>query len=125
MTKEELIRWIGERYSVEPEYPWDDEACIFRHGGNRKWFGLIMRVSYERLGLDRPGSVDVANLKCGPLLMASYRGQPGVLRCYHMNKEHWVTVLLDGTAEDGLIRELTELSYDLTNSRPRAGKRKE
>ena len=125
MTKEELIRWIGERYSVEPEYPWDDEACIFRHAGNRKWFAIAMQVPYARLGLERPGLADVANLKCGPLLMASYRGQPGVLRCYHMNKEHWVTVLLDGTAEDGLIRELTELSYDLTNSRPRAGKRKE
>ena len=33
-----------------------------------------------------------------------------------MNKDHWITILLDGTAEDSLIRELFEISYDLTAS---------
>jgi predicted DNA-binding protein (MmcQ/YjbR family) len=32
-----------------------------------------------------------------------------------MNKDHWVTILLDGSAEDALIRELLEISFDLTN----------
>lgn len=114
MTKDELIRCVAERYSTEPEYPWDDENFIFRHRENRKWFAVAMRVSCRRLGLDRDGSTDLVGLKCGPLLMDAYRRQPGILPGYHMNKDNWVTVLLDGSAEDALIRELLELSYDLT-----------
>ena len=75
-----------------------------------------MCVPYRRLGIEREDSVDIVDVKCGPLLMDVYRKQPGILPGYHMNKDHWITILLDGTAEDGLIRELFEISYDLTGS---------
>ena len=116
MTRDGLIRYVAERFSTDAEYPWDDENFIFRHQGNRKWFAVAMRVPYRRLGLEREGAADIVDVKCGPLLMDSYRGQPGILPGYHMNKDHWLTILLDGSAEDGLIRELFEISYDLTNS---------
>ena len=108
MTKEELIRYVAERFSAEPEYPWADENFIFRHQANRKWFAVAMRVAYRRLGLEREGAADIVDVKCGPLLMDAYRRQPGIL------KDHWITILLDGSADDALIRELFELSYDLT-----------
>ena len=114
MTKEELIRTVAERFSTEPEYPWADENFIFRHASNRKWFAVAMRVKYRRLGLEREGAADIVDVKCGPLLMDAYRRQPGILPGYHMNKDHWITILLDGSADDALIRELFELSYDLT-----------
>ena len=114
MTKEELIRYVAERFSAEPEYPWADENFIFRHPSNRKWFAVAMRVKYRRLGLEREGAADIVDVKCGPLLMDAYRRQPGILPGYHMNKDHWITILLDGSADDALIRELFELSYDLT-----------
>ena len=116
MTRDGLIRYVAERFSTDAEYPWDDENFIFRHQGNRKWFAVAMRVPYRRLGPEREGAADIVDVKCGPLLMDSYRGQPGILPGYHMNKDHWLTILLDGSAEDGLIRELFEISYDLTNS---------
>ena len=116
MTRDGLIRYVAERFSTDAEYPWDDENFIFRHQGNRKWVAVAMRVPYRRLGLEREGAADIVDVKCGPLLMDSYRGQPGILPGYHMNKDHWLTILLDGSAEDGLIRELFEISYDLTNS---------
>ena len=34
---------------------------------------------------------------------------------YHMNKRHWVTVILDGTLPDEFIVSLIGESYDLTN----------
>ena len=106
MTKEELIRTVAERFSTEPEYPWADENFIFRHRSNRKWFAVAMRVAYRRLGLEREGAADIVDVKCGPLLMDAYRRQPGILPGYHMNKDHWITILLDGSADDALIREL-------------------
>ena len=124
MTRQQLLAYISDRFSVREEYPWDDENCICRHPGNRKWFAVLMRVSYEKLGLPREGTADAVNFKCSPLRMGAYRMQPGILPGYHMNKEHWLTVLLDGTAEDDLIKELLEISFDLTDNRRSAPKDK-
>ncbi len=121
MTRNELIQYVNERFSTDPEYPWADENFIFRHRGNRKWFAVAMRIPYQKLGIDREGPVDIVDVKCGPLLMGAYRGQPGILPGYHMNKDHWITILLDGTAADGLIRELFEISFDMTNSKKTNG----
>ena len=117
MTKDELIGYVGERFSVSAEYPWSDENFIFRHRENRKWFAVAMRVPYRKLGLDREGEADIVDVKCDPMLMGSYRSQPGILPGYHMNKEHWLTILLDGSAEDSLIKELFEISFNMTLSR--------
>ena len=125
MTKEELIRYVAERFSTDPEYPWDDENFIFRHSANRKWFAVAMRVPYARLGIEREGLADIVDVKCSPLLMGAYRSLPGILPGYHMNKEHWLTILLDGSAEDSLVKELLELSFDLTNGSGKPGRKKE
>ncbi len=119
MTKDELIAYVAEHFSVDAEYPWNDENFVFRHQGNRKWFAVAMSgIPYRRLGIDRDGTVDIADVKCGPLLMDAYRRQSGILPGYHMNKDHWLTILLDGTADDALVRELFEISFGLTDRPP-------
>ena len=124
MTKDELIRYVAERFSTDAEYPWDDESFIFRHSSNRKWFAVAMRVPYRRLGIEREEAADIVDVKCSPLLMGVYRVLPGILPGYHMNKEHWLTILLDGSAEDSLVKELLEISFDLTNKRVKPGRKK-
>ena len=54
------------------------------------------------------------NLKCDPAQVPVLRAmhesiQPG----YHMNKEHWNTIVLDGSLPELLIRRLIDESYDL------------
>ena len=120
MTRAELIAYINERYSTEPEHPWMDDNIIFRHRDNRKWFALVMQVQYRRLGIPKDGPADAANIKCGPLLMGAYRGKPGILPGYHMNKDNWLTILLDGSADDDLVKELLQISYDMTGRKTRA-----
>lgn len=120
MTKDELIHYAAERFSAQAEYPWADENFIFRHAENRKWFAVALRVPYQRLGIDKEGLVYIVDVKCGPLLMGAYRGQPGILPGYHMNKDNWITLLLDGSADDVMIEELLEISFDMTNRRKKA-----
>ncbi len=119
MDRETAIRYIAETYGAAPEYLWSDspDACIFRHKSNRKWFAIIMNVSRAKLGLPGEGSVDLMNMKCGPLLSGSYLGKEGILPAWHMNKTHWIGALLDGTAAEADIRELLDLSFSLTDRR--------
>ena len=116
MNKDELIAYVRERFSTDPDYPFEEDTTfVLRHRENRKWFAVVMKVSYLKLGLEKDGDADVVDVKCGPLLMGTYRQQPGILPGYHMNKDNWITILLDGTAEEEIIKELLEISYDLTN----------
>ena len=110
---------------MEPDYPFprDDTSCVFRHIDNRKWFALVMTVPYRTLGLRKKGTVDILNVKCDPMVIGSLRGKPGFLPAYHMNKDKWITLLLDGSAPNEDISALLAMSYTMTAAKLK--KRKE
>ena len=121
MTRQELIDYIFDTYSVEPDYPFprDDVSCVFRHIDNRKWFGIAMVIPYRTLGINRKGNVDILNIKCSPVVIGPLRGKPGFRPAYHMNKDKWITVLLDGSASQEEIISLLDMSYSMTASKVR------
>ena len=116
MNRAELERYIAEVYSTLVESPWVQSPAntVFRHRHNRKWFAIIMDIPREKLGLPGEEILSVVNVKCDPRLIGSFREEPGILPAYHMNKAHWLTVALDGSAEDGKLKFLLDMSYELT-----------
>lgn len=88
--RERLLRYAAENYGTTPEYPWDGtpDAAVLRHPGNQKWYGLLMRIPSEKLGLAPDGTADILNVKCSPLETGSLRQKPGIFPAYHMNKTH-------------------------------------
>lgn len=121
MDKQGFLDYARERYGAEPENPFsgDFDGFIFRHGSNRKWYAVEMEVPRCKLGLEGEEIVSFVCLKCGPLLGGSFVGTPGIVPAWHMNKNHWIGVLLDGTAADDTLQALLEISYDLTNGKAR------
>lgn len=116
MTRRELERYIFESYPAEDDRPWIEypQHQVFRHPGNKKWFALAMTLSRDKLGLAGDGFIDAVNLKCDPLLVDAMRREPGFFPAYHMNKTHWITAALDGSADDEKLKFILEMSYDLT-----------
>ncbi|WP_435953944.1 MmcQ/YjbR family DNA-binding protein [Dryocola sp. BD626] len=115
MKREALFEAVLDKYQVEPDYPWQklSDYAVLRHRFKKKWFALVYRIEPEKLGLPGEGSLEAMNVKVQPELLGSLRMQPGILPAYHMNKEHWVTVLLETVpAED--ILSLIDESYRLT-----------
>ena len=124
MTRKELLAFISETYSAAEEHPWADTptAAVFRHDSNKKWFALIMNIPKKSLGIPQDGAVDILNLKCEPLLIDSLIGQKGFYPAYHMNKRHWITVAFDQGADDAKIKQLLDMSYEMTDvKRPKKG----
>ncbi len=116
MNREKLEKYILDTYGIEPDHPWQDEPdnTVFRHQINRKWFALIMKISEEKLGREGRRPVDAVNLKCETALIGSMLLEPGIYPAYHMNKDHWITAALDGSAADEIILMLLDLSFSLT-----------
>ena len=123
MTREELFQWVKQEYGTEAEYPWKDSNAVLRRADNDKWYGVILSVAGSKLGLEDDNIIDVINLKSDPMLIGSLRGQKGYFPAYHMNKTHWITILLDGTLPEPELFWLLDESYTLTMPKPR--KRKE
>lgn len=115
----EILQFASDCFGTEPDYPWTSSPtyAVLRHEDNKKWYALIMDLPRERLGLAGEGNIDVVNLKCDPVLIGSLRREKGFLPAYHMNRESWITVLLDGTVEAEQIYPLLEMSFELTASR--------
>ena len=119
MNRAELERYIAEHYDAQSDHPWlgDPNFEVFRHKDNRKWFALIMDVPRSKLGLQGDEALDVVNLKCDPVMAASLHGQHGMLPAYHMNKEHWITLALDGSVPEETVKLLVDMSYIATASK--------
>ena len=122
MTRQELFIWIRQQYGTEPEYPWHDWNAVLRHNDNNKWYGVVLEVSADKLGLPEAGIVDVLNVKSDPLLIGSLRGQDGYFPAYHMNKEKWLSIQLGKPELDDAIKDLLSLSYELTAPKKRKPK---
>lgn len=121
MDRQELFAWVKGQYKTEPDYPWMDENAVLRHKDNRKWYGLVMDVERNKLGMEDAGTVAVLNVKSEPLLIASLLTQPGFHPAYHMNKTTWISIRLDGSVPDAEIKNLIALSYELTASKKKTG----
>ena len=101
-------------------FPDDFDTTVLRHRDTGKWFGIIMHISGSKVGLSPDIKVDVMNVKCKPEDTFTAREiSNGILPAYHLNKKHWISILLNGTVETDLTEALLENSYELTKKKRR------
>lgn len=87
----------------------DDNWVLLRYRKNKKAFAW----TYER-----NGQIWV-NVKVDPQWRDLWRNAyPSVLPGYHQNKEHWNSIILDGTVPDNEIKRMIAESYDLVTDSP-------
>ena len=92
---------LSKKGSVE-DLPFGDDALVIKVAG--KMFALISQEA----------GVSWINLKCDPALAIHLRQKyPCITPGYHMNKQHWNTVQVDGSLPESEILKMIDHSYDL------------
>ena len=87
----------------------DDNWQLIRVKGSKKTFMLV----YEK-----NGSVRV-NVKVDPEWIDFWRKTySSVIPAYHQNKEHWNTIIIDGSIPDDEVKRMIADSYDLVTDTP-------
>ena len=122
--RNEVINFISDHYEIEPEkifekYP---QISVFRHKISAKWFGVLISVEGEKIGLKNGVKFWVLNLKCRPDLAMILIDNKQILNAYHMNKKHWISVNLDSGIEFQKVCDLIDESFKLTKQGKRSGK---
>ena len=124
-TREQILDMALALPLATADQPFDEDfdTTVLRHGDTGKWFGLVMNVPRGKVGLAGEGAAEILNLKCDPLLSFGLRqSYPDILPAWHMNKQLWITLRLEGDVPEALMRELIGMSFELTRRKP--GRRK-
>lgn len=110
-TRQEAIAACLQLPDVYEDYPFDDfNWTAIRHRANQKIFALIF---------EREKHIWI-NVKAQPMWADFWRRTfSAVVPAYHMNKEHWISIILDGSMKDVDIRRLIEESFALTAPKTR------
>lgn len=92
------------------DFPFGPDAYVYKVAG--KIFAILSETA----------SVARVNLKCDPAEAIMLRDIfPAVTPGYHMNKQHWNTLLLDGSVPENEVKRQIEHSYQLVvRSLPKA-----
>lgn len=61
--------------------------------------------------------IDIVNVKAEPVLISGLWNTPGFYPAYHMNKTNWITIALDGTAPDDMVKMLVNMSFEETRKK--------
>lgn len=118
MNRSEWKQYILETYHAVSDRPWPryPNHGVFRHPGNRKWFALMLEVPGEKLGLPERGMLDILNLKCDPVLIASLRGAPGLLPADYAGPVPAQMQLMDVPAGEYLVFEHGPFDFETQNA---------
>lgn len=112
--REKLLDYVLEKHRSIPDYPWDDLSyCTIRTPKAKKWYGIFMHIKYRALGIDRDGKVDVLNVKADPKRIPERIDRKHYFPAYHMNKKHWLSIVLDSSTDILEVQELLDQSYRL------------
>lgn len=105
-NRTEAINFCNSLNEVYEDYPFRDANwTVMRHNRNKKVFAWIF---------EKEGYIWV-NVKCSPEWREFWRNAfQSVVPAYHLNKQHWNSIILDGTIPEEDIRRMIEESYDLT-----------
>ena len=109
-----IMTQVQEKYGNQLEYLWEKspDTAVLRHEGNKKWYAVLMKISWDKLEKGREELVEAVNLKHDKV--ADLLSKKGIYPAFHMNKRYWLSLALDDSLQDEEVIELIERSWNLT-----------
>jgi len=110
-----VIDYIKEKYGDDVEYLWEKfpDNAVARRKDNKKWYLAILTVTKDKLGFESKEKVEVIDLRAKSEELPELIKQENIYLGYHMNKKHWISLILDGSAPLEDIYKLIDESYIL------------
>lgn len=110
----DVIDYCYKKYGDGLEFLWEkvDDNAIIRRKDTRKWYAVFMLIAKNKLGLEGEEIIEVLNLKLGKEKVSNLIDNKKYFKAYHMNKNYWITILLDENKSVKEILNLVDISYN-------------
>lgn len=111
---------IYDKYGDLPYYEWEStpDTGVFKHNVTKKWYGIVMNVKRDKLSSGED-YVDVLNVKIDEKKVKELLQEDYFYPAYHMNKKHWISIILDNSVDDKEIIDLIAESYSYASNNKR------
>ena len=116
----DVLHYVKDQYNSTIVKPFktnpDIKALVTPKG---KWYALFLDVEYNKLQKDSlaDSKVKIINLKHISSKISAITDNRNIFPAYHMNKNHWISVVLDNNIDTEYVKELIEISYNLVNNK--------
>ena len=111
---EDVLHYVKDQYNSTIVKPFKTNPDI-----KGKWYALFLDIEYNKLQKDSlvDSKVKIINLKHLSSEISTIINNRNIFTSYHMNKNHWISVVLDNNIDIEYVKELIELSYNLVNNK--------
>ncbi|MEE5992884.1 MAG: MmcQ/YjbR family DNA-binding protein [Oscillospiraceae bacterium] len=118
MKRNQIFTYVKETHGTLPEYLFQKypDIAVLRNTSTKKWYGVIMNIPQNKVGVSGNQKIDVLVIKGNPDNIVHLVEMEGFAPAYHMNKKHWLSIILDrftGTQET-IVMNLLDESYQLS-----------
>ncbi len=137
-SAKKIISYVKEKYEDELEFLWDDyDGAVFRNKDNKKWYGVIMKVreksfvtsTLKRMKADgiisdhpllnkkefsEDDYIEVIDIHINKENAKKLIDYKTIFPGYHMNKDSWITIILDSKTKLKELYKLLDDSYQMT-----------
>lgn len=111
-ARQKWTKWMTENIVPYHDNPFEKtDAMGFMVEDKGKWYGLMMEVPLQKLGVASQANSLILNVKIHPENKERLLSTDGVYEAYHMNKKHWISIALNVCTDDALIKECIYTSY--------------
>ncbi len=112
----EIIKYVKEKYNDDLEFLWKKfpKNAIWRNKTNNKWYGALLVISERKLEIESDKIVEIIDLRYPKDKIKQVIDSDKIFPGYHMNKESWITIRLNGDVSTKKIFELIDNSYKIS-----------
>ena len=114
MQAKEILSYIQNTYKGNLEFLWEklSDTAIIRRSDTQKWYIIFFNQSKRKVGLNSDEVCDMINIRVNPNEINSIIDNKTYFKGYHMNKKHWITILLDNSVPTKEIIKKINYSYN-------------
>ena len=112
----EVIYYCNNKYGENNVNPFKKHPDILAFVNEKnKWYALFLDVDYNKLNknTDITTKVKILNVKYPTDRILEIIDNKNIFPAYHMNKKHWISIVLDKNIKFKAIKELIDISYSL------------
>ena len=112
----EVIDYCNNKYGENHVNPFKKHPDILALVNEKnKWYALFLDVDYNKLNknTDITTKVKILNVKYPANKILEIIDNKNMFPAYHMNKKHWISIVIDKNIKLETIKELIDISYSL------------
>ena len=112
----EIIDYCNDKYGENHVNPFKKHPDILAFVNEKnKWYALMSNVEYNKLNKTSNiiTKVKILNVKYPTDNISDIIDNQNIFPAYHMNKKHWISIVLDKNIKLEMIKELIDISYSL------------